>query len=182
MGPGPALEPREVKLSRFRFAGLILGLAVAVPRPAAAHGSEYVYARLALEGQPRLEISLEYTDNPVVHSREEALAILTHDLIVRCNGREWSIADLAPQPLWGEATVFPQSAPVPVPEPGDGSHHRLVTARIDLAGNLKGELQLSVKPGSEQAVIYWIEEPDGHSGPPRWKILLAGDTSPDTRR
>lgn len=155
----------------------LVGLAAALPQRSVAHGSEYVYARLILGPQPRLEVSLEYTENPIVPSREGARAALANDLILRSGGQAWRLAELLPQPLWGEATAFPQSAPVPVPGPGEGPH-RLVTAVIDLTGRLPGALQLSVAAGSEQAVIYWIEELGAENGPPKWKVLLAGDTSP----
>ena len=140
-----------------------------------AHGSEYVYARLILGDHPRLEVSLEYNDNPIVDSREQARSILERELLVRSSGQEANLATLAASSAWGESTTFPQSAPVPVPGPEEGLDHRLVTVSIDLSG----PVQLSLLAGSEQAVIYWIEEAGSQDGPPRWKILLAGDTSPE---
>lgn len=158
-------------MSRLGFALFLLLLSP--PREAWAHGSEYVYARLVLGGEPRLEVSLEYNDNPIVDSRERARAILEQELVLRTDGRPYNLASLVAKAVWGEATIFPQTAPVPVPEPGDGVDHRLLTVSIPLTG----AFALSVPSGSEQAVIYWVD--DGGDDPPRWKILLAGDTSPE---
>lgn len=177
MGPRPALESHPVSPRASFVLLLLLGLAASLPGRAAAHGSEYVYARLVLGSHPQLEVCLEYTDNPIVPSRTDALSVLARDLLVHVNGLISSLADVTPQPVWGETDAFPQSAPVPVPQPGDGTNHRLVTARIDLT-RVQGDLILALKPGSAQAVIYWIEEPTQHPGPPRWQILLAGDRSP----
>lgn len=177
MGPRSALESHQVSRHAKFFRLLWLGLAASVPGTASAHGSEYVYARLVLGSHPQLEVCLEYTENPVVQSRTDALATLARDLLVHVNGLDSSLADLTPQPVWGETGAFPQSAPVPVPQPGDGSNHRLVTASIDLT-HVRGELQLALKPGSEQAVIYWIEEPGSDPSQMRWQVLLAGDQSP----
>ena len=154
---------------------MAIALFVGLRLPALAHGSEYVYARLILGDHPRLEVSLEYNDNPIVDSREQARSILERELLVRSSGQEANLATLAASTAWGESATFPQSAPVPVPGPGDGLDHRLVTVSIELSG----PIQLSLLAGSEQAVIYWIEEDGSQEGPPRWKILLAGDTSPE---
>jgi len=151
---------------------LTLPVLLSLPQEASAHGSEYVYARLILGERPRLEVSLEYNDNPLVESPEQARAILERELLLRSGGRETDLASLAPRTVWGEVKTFPQSAPVPVPLPDDGVDHRLLTVSVEI----EGPFQLSLKPGSEQAVIYWIEEAET---PPRWKILLAGDTSPE---
>ena len=165
-----------------QMATVVLGfLLLSLPIDGWAHGSEYVYARLVLGSKPRLEVSLEYRDNPLVDSKEQARGILERELIVRAAGHESDLGSfngkLAPNPavVWGEATTFPRSAPVPVPEPGDGTEHRLITASLEVAENF----ELSVKASSEQAVIYWID--DGQPGPPKWTILLAGDTSPALR-
>ncbi len=150
---------------------------LSLPREALAHGSEYVYARLVLGDRPRLEVSLEFNDNPVVDSVEQARSILERELLLRSAGHETDLASLAPRTVWGEVKVFPQSAPVPVPLPNDGVDHRLLTVSVEI----EGPFQLSLKPGSEQAVIYWVEEAGSEplETPPRWKILLAGDTSPE---
>jgi hypothetical protein len=165
-----------------QMAAVLLGFfLLSLPVDVWAHGSEYVYARLVLGPKPRLEVSLEYQDNPLVHSKEQARGILERELLVRSAEGASDLASLsralapAPAVVWGEATTFPQTAPVPVPEPGDGTEHRLVTASLEITGNF----ELSVKAGSEQAVIYWID--DGQPGPPKWTILLAGDTSPAVR-
>jgi hypothetical protein len=162
---------------RCRFTGWALALALAgAPGGVWAHGSEYVYARLILGPQPRLELSLEYEDNPVVDSPEQARRILERELLLGFGGRISDLAGLAPRAVWGEVKVFPQSAPVPVPSPGEGIDHRLLTVTIDVAC----PFQLSLKAGSEQAVIYWVDEPgpERPEAPSRWKILLAGDTAP----
>jgi len=167
MGPRPPLEPPKVIAVRFGW--LLLGLAI--PGVAWAHGSEYVYARLVLGEQPRLEFSLEYNDNPIVDSRDQAKAILERELLIHSGGRDSDLSGLA-DAVWGEAAEFPQTAPVPVPLPGDGQDHRLLTVAVALSG----PFHLSLKKGSEQAVIYWVD--DGTAAPPRWQILLAGDISP----
>lgn len=157
----------------------VFGFFLSLPCGAWAHGSEYVYARLVLVGKPRLEVSLEYNDNPVVDSQEQARLILEKELLLRFDGREADLAALAPRAVWSEARTFPQSAPVPVPQPGEGIDHRLLTVSIEVSG----PFQLSLKPGSEQAVIYWVDEaaagPEGPEMPARWKILLSGDISPE---
>lgn len=165
-----------MRLDLTGFALVLAAVLACAPREARAHGSEYVYARLVLGARPRLEISLEYQDNPIVDSPEQARLILERDLLLGFGGRVSDLAGLGPRAVWSEVKVFPRSAPVPVPAPGDGIDHRLLTVSIDVAC----PFQLSLKAGSEQAVIYWVDEPgpERPETPSRWKILLAGDTSP----
>ncbi len=182
MGTRPPLESEEVVLKLRTLSQICLTggiLLWGIPPVAFGHGSEYVYAKLIVNEPPNhavLELSLEYRDNPIVESREQARSILEHDLVVRSGQRQAHVGDLRTN--WSDRSHFDVSAPVPVPSASESEEHQLLCVRIDLSPFAGEALRLSVVKGSEQAVVFWIHEPR-ESVPPKWKVLLAGDETPE---
>lgn len=157
-----------------------------IPPDASGHGSEYLFAKLKLSENPRrveLELSLEYLENTLIETVEEARKALSSHVLIESGAGSFPLCDIPQRVTWSERDTFDESAPAPVAGSEDGVNHRLLVARADLSGLEAESLNLRISEEGEQAVIFWVDEPvpeilpDSESPPMRWVILIAGDRS-----
>jgi hypothetical protein len=150
------------------------------------HGSEYVFAKLTISHEPRrvaLEVSLEYLENPLIDSVDQAREALSSHILIESGSEKFSLGEWPGEVTWSERDRFDESAPAPVPESDEGEEHKLLVARVDLSRLEANSLNLRIAGEGEQAVIFWVDEqapenePDSESKPLRWVILIAGDRS-----
>jgi hypothetical protein len=164
------------------------------PKPAHAHGSEFVYVRLqSLDAHANtwaIRASIEYLDNPLAPDEAAARQALAGLFTVAPpdaaqknafpQKRPSSLVLEAPQ--WIHHTTWDDaSVPVPMPEAmADGREHRWLTALWTL--KLPSEAAtacLRINADTKLSVVWWEVKPMSATlgDATRWQILLPGDRS-----
>ena len=159
-----------------RIIRFIAGGAVALPLFASGHGSEFLDAKFYLDarGLANLEITADYSSNPMLANEQEARTALADAVRVTINAQDHKLADLAPLKLEPRQRPDPES-PTPRGPEDPQTRHQLLTAIWQWRPAAES-LTFTVPKESMQTVLFWMREPNIH--PPRWSMLIPGDHTP----
>ncbi len=157
---------------------IIAGGAWLLPLIASGHGNEFLLAKLTLpdDGSVALEITADYSANPMLANEEEARAALQQALAVVVGDQVRRLNDL--QPIRFEnRTKFDPSCPLPVDPLSDSQTHMLLTALWSWKPDSPTFSFESPKENSISTLLWRVDlhKPDAKPG---WVIMIAGDRSP----
>ena len=163
--------------SAFWFRHCIVA-ALLIPASASGHGNEFILAKLVLApAAVQLEVTVEYGSNPMVHSEEEAIAVLTDVLRLHSPVGSRPLSELA-KPRFEKRSKFDPTSPMLAAEsPG---HEPLQVMTVIWAWKPSTPtLALEVPRGNPHNVLFWKVDPNPAQATQRWLTLIAGDHTPD---
>lgn len=175
VGPRAALES-EVMLRYRAIIRLIAGGAIVLPLLALGHGSEFLEAKFFFDrsGTAHLEITADYSGNPMIADQKEARAALDDILRVKIGDAEHKLTDLAPVKLEPRDQPDPTS-PMPRAPEFQSMKHELLSALWQWRPTDK-TMQFVLPQGRQHSMVFWMHEENVKE--PRWVMLIAGDETP----
>jgi hypothetical protein len=154
----------------------IAGGAIGLPLLASGHGSEFLEAKFFFDrsGTAHLEITADYSGNPMIADQKEARAALDDILRVKIGDTEHKLIDLAPVKLEPRDQPDPTS-PMPRAPEFQTMKHELLTALWQWKPTGKA-MQFVLPTGRQHSMVFWMKEEQVKE--PRWVMLIAGDKTP----
>lgn len=154
----------------------IAGGAIVLPLLASGHGSEFLEAKFFFDrsGTAHLEVTADYSGNPMIADEKEARAALDDILRVKIGDAEHKLADLAPVKLEPRDQPDPTS-PMPRAPEFQSMKHELLTALWQWRPTGK-TMQFVLPQGRQHSMVFWMKEENVKE--PRWVMLIAGDETP----
>lgn len=154
---------------------IIAGGAIVLPRFAFAHGSEFLDAKFFFDeaGRAHLEITADYSGNPMLPTEADARAALADALRISWKGQDYPLSTLAPITIAPRKIRDPES---PIPRPPQDEHEpQFLTAAWTWAPDAES-VHFLVPASSAMTTLFWMREPG--VTPPRWSMLVPGDRTP----
>lgn len=147
-----------------------------LPLLASGHGSEFLDGKFFFDrsGTAHLEITADYSGNPMIADEKEARAALNDILRVKIGDAEHKLTDLAPVKLELRDQPDPTS-PMSRPPEFQSLKHELLTALWHWRPTGKA-FQFVVPKGRQHSMVFWMLEENVKE--PRWVMLIAGDETP----
>jgi len=155
---------------------LIAGGAIVLPLLALGHGSEFLEAKFFFDrsGTAHLEMTADYSGNPMIPNEKEARAALDDILRVKIGDAEQKLTDLAPVKLEPRDQPDP-SSPMPRSPEFQSMKHELLIALWQWQPTDKA-LQFVLPKERQHTMVFWMHEENVKD--PRWVMLIAGDETP----
>jgi hypothetical protein len=161
-------------IRKSRIALSFLGLTLAMnPTWGRAHGINFLLVKATPgAGQLRLEITADYTDNPLIDDAIKAEAVIREMLHLKV-GNSTTAVGAATGFTFQASTRLDPTCPIPLETTKDAAEHRLLigTTTEPIAAQ---EAVLSILPGNPHDVIYWTVPSAGAS---QNGYLIAGEST-----
>lgn len=170
----PALG-RQVKR---RVGALLLGFLL-VPGFARGHAGAFILAKCSPDavGQLSLELSVDYSQHPLLKDRAAAVEAMRQVLRLKTPGGAVPLGEVAEGSLFDAAAPDPE-LPLPAEPSEAGQSHRLAVLRYRWEPGAS-EVRFAVPSGNPHDVLFWLggtARVPGQEVP--WRILIAGDETP----
>ena len=157
---------------------VIAGGAWLLPLFASGHGNEFLLAKITLpdDGSVTVEITADYSANPMLANEAEARAALQKALSVVVGDRVARMDELAPL-RYEDRTRFDPTCPLPSDPLSENQEHELITAVWNWKPNVASFSFESPKENPLSLLLWRVDlhKPDEKPG---WVIMIAGDRSP----
>ncbi len=163
---------------RRRASAFLLGLLL-VPGHARGHAGAFILAKCSPDagGQLSLELSVDYSQHPLLKDRAAAVEAMRQVLRLKTPGGPVALAELAEESL-SDAEAPDPELPLPAEPSEAGQGHRLAVLRYRWEPGAL-EVRFAVPSGNPHDVLFWLggtARVPGQEVP--WRILIAGDETP----
>ncbi len=167
--PRPPVEQEIGRALQVLVFGIALGAS-----SVQAHGLNYLLVKaVPAEGSLRLEISADYTDNPLIESSAQAQEIISSLLEISSTNGTGTVGTATGFKFQTTSEIDP-TCPLKLPTDPTAPPHRLLTGTTTELLDAT-QITLSVPKGNPHDVIIWTTPTD--SLPGQKFLLIAGETT-----
>jgi hypothetical protein len=148
------------------------------PLCAFGHGAEFLSAKLTLlpDSEVRLDVTADFGSNPLIADEAAARGALGDPVRLQGDGKLIELSKLttashSKHQNWAE--FAPASY---LPSDTEGQSHQLITASWQWRSETR-DIVFAMPKGKMHDVLLWTQDESNPDAPPKWMLLLAGDTS-----
>lgn len=142
------------------------------------HGAEFLSAKLTLlpDAEVLLEITADYGGNPLIADEAAAKGALLDPIRLRREETLVPLAQLA-SVRFSQHNNWAEFAPASyLPSEAESQPHALITSAWRWRSETP-EVVFEMPKGKIHDVLLWTRDETNPDAPPKWMLLLAGDTS-----
>lgn len=142
------------------------------------HGAEFLSAKLTLlpDAEVLLEITADYSGNPLLADESAAREALNDPIRVKAGASLAPLADLAAASLTQHQNWAEFAPAAYLPADTEAQPHTLITAAWRWRSTTP-EVVFEMPKGKLHDVLLWTQDQTQPEVPPKWMLLLAGDSS-----